>query len=58
MSKQQQVRYHKPQWQVIAENLVEACLKDVQKKRRRIAAEKAAEHRLFNIESRIKVRGL
>lgn len=51
-------RYHKPQWQVIAENLVEACLKDVQRKRRRIAAEKAAEHRLFNVESRIRVRGL
>ncbi len=58
MSKQQQVRYHRPQWQVIADNLVEACLKEVRAKRRRIAKEKAAEHRLFTVEARVKVRGL
>ena len=47
-------RYHRPQWQVIADNLVEACLKEVRARRRRIAKE----HRLFNVEARVKVRGL
>lgn len=53
-----QHRSHKPQWQVIAENLVGQALRDVRAKRRRIAAEKAAAHRLFNLEARIHVRGV
>jgi hypothetical protein len=49
-------RYSKPQWQILAEKLVDVAVRDMAAKRRRISREKVARTRLFNLEERVHVK--